>query len=131
MVYIPTCTDWSNSPCLVSDRLLLTRSAREEFMVFGFIRSRVSRGINGRVVVVFDVRRELESTVEELRGNVINKKSRVNMSDVENMALVLSKSRWVFENKYPEGCCLTRVSMLKSITHGVIQSVRIVNRSVT
>ncbi|CAI6362367.1 unnamed protein product [Macrosiphum euphorbiae] len=35
---------------------------------------------------------ELESTVEELRGNVINKKSRVNMSDVENMALVLSKS---------------------------------------
>lgn len=40
-------------------------------------------------------RRELESTVEELRGNVINKKSRVNMSDVENMALVLSKSRYV------------------------------------
>jgi hypothetical protein len=38
--------------------------------------------------------RELESTVEELRGNVINKKSRVNMSDVENMALVLSKSRY-------------------------------------
>jgi hypothetical protein len=37
--------------------------------------------------------RELESTVEELRGNVINKKTRVNMSDVENMALVLSKSR--------------------------------------
>ncbi|XP_065349125.1 coiled-coil domain-containing protein AGAP005037 isoform X22 [Cloeon dipterum] len=35
---------------------------------------------------------ELESTVEELRGNVINKKTRVNMSDVENMALVLSKS---------------------------------------
>lgn len=94
-------------------------------------RSRVSRGINGRVVVVFDVRRELESTVEELRGNVINKKSRVNMSDVENMALVLSKSRWVFENKYPEGCCLTRVSMPKSITHSVIHSVRIVNRSVT
>lgn len=35
---------------------------------------------------------ELESTVEELRGNVINRKTRVNMSDVENMALVLSKS---------------------------------------
>jgi SRC kinase signaling inhibitor 1 len=32
--------------------------------------------------------------VEELRGNVINKKTRVNMSDVENMALVLSKSRY-------------------------------------
>ncbi|XP_011307844.1 uncharacterized protein [Fopius arisanus] len=35
---------------------------------------------------------ELESTVEELRGNVINRKTRVNMSDVESMALVLSKS---------------------------------------
>ncbi|KAL1116629.1 hypothetical protein AAG570_005101 [Ranatra chinensis] len=35
---------------------------------------------------------ELEGTVEELRGNVINRKTRVNMSDVENMALVLSKS---------------------------------------
>jgi hypothetical protein len=39
--------------------------------------------------------RELESTVEELRGNVINRKTRVNMSDVENMALILSKSRSV------------------------------------
>jgi hypothetical protein len=37
--------------------------------------------------------RELESTVEELRGNVINRKTRVNMSDVENMALILNKSR--------------------------------------
>lgn len=46
-------------------------------------------------------RRELESTVEELRGNVINKKSRVNMSDVENMALVLSKSRYnIIRNIY-------------------------------
>ncbi|XP_063241926.1 uncharacterized protein LOC134542024 isoform X5 [Bacillus rossius redtenbacheri] len=35
---------------------------------------------------------ELESTVEELRSNVINRKTRVNMSDVENMALILSKS---------------------------------------
>lgn len=35
---------------------------------------------------------DLESTVEELRGNVINRKTRVNMSDVENMALTLSKS---------------------------------------
>ncbi|KAK6621885.1 hypothetical protein RUM44_001692 [Polyplax serrata] len=35
---------------------------------------------------------ELESTVEELRGNVINRKTRVNMSDVEDMAMVLSKS---------------------------------------
>ncbi|XP_015586486.1 uncharacterized protein LOC107263617 isoform X5 [Cephus cinctus] len=35
---------------------------------------------------------ELESTVEELRGNVINHKTRVNTSDVENMALILSKS---------------------------------------
>ncbi|KAJ8917464.1 hypothetical protein NQ315_005511 [Exocentrus adspersus] len=31
---------------------------------------------------------DLEATVEELRGNVINRKTRVNMSDVENMALV-------------------------------------------
>lgn len=36
---------------------------------------------------------ELENTVEELRGNVINRKTRVNMSDVENMALIMSKSR--------------------------------------
>ncbi|XP_057332756.1 coiled-coil domain-containing protein AGAP005037 isoform X2 [Microplitis mediator] len=35
---------------------------------------------------------ELESTVEDLRGNVINRKTRVNMCDVENMALILSKS---------------------------------------
>ncbi|XP_065226274.1 coiled-coil domain-containing protein AGAP005037 isoform X2 [Planococcus citri] len=35
---------------------------------------------------------ELEGTVEELRSNVINRKTRVNMSDVENMALILSKS---------------------------------------
>nr|XP_034184848.1 uncharacterized protein LOC117606476 isoform X15 [Osmia lignaria] len=35
---------------------------------------------------------ELENTVEELRGNVINRKTRVNMSDVENMALIMSKS---------------------------------------
>ncbi|CAH0557820.1 unnamed protein product [Brassicogethes aeneus] len=35
---------------------------------------------------------DLETTVEELRSNVINRKTRVNMSDVENMALVLSKS---------------------------------------
>lgn len=30
--------------------------------------------------------------MEELRGNVINRKTRVNMSDVENMALIMSKS---------------------------------------
>ncbi|CAK9826948.1 Coiled-coil domain-containing protein CG32809 [Anthophora retusa] len=35
---------------------------------------------------------ELERTVEELRGNVINRKTRVNMSDVENMALIMNKS---------------------------------------
>ncbi|XP_077302533.1 uncharacterized protein LOC143922964 isoform X3 [Arctopsyche grandis] len=35
---------------------------------------------------------DLESTVEQLRGNVINRKTRVNMLDVEKMALVLSKS---------------------------------------
>lgn len=47
---------------------------------------------NSNVGVFF---RELEGTVEELRGNVINRKTRVNMSDVENMALILSKSRYV------------------------------------
>ncbi|XP_023216951.1 coiled-coil domain-containing protein CG32809-like isoform X7 [Centruroides sculpturatus] len=35
---------------------------------------------------------ELESQVEELRGNVINRRCRVNMSDVESMALVLSRA---------------------------------------
>ncbi|XP_035218151.1 LOW QUALITY PROTEIN: coiled-coil domain-containing protein CG32809-like [Stegodyphus dumicola] len=35
---------------------------------------------------------ELESQVEELRGNVINRKCRVNLSDVEGMALVLSRA---------------------------------------
>ncbi|XP_035705394.1 coiled-coil domain-containing protein AGAP005037 isoform X5 [Folsomia candida] len=35
---------------------------------------------------------ELETTVEILRGHVITKRTRVNMSDVENMALVLSKA---------------------------------------
>lgn len=38
--------------------------------------------------------RELELTVEDLRGHVINKRTRVNMADVENMALILSKSRY-------------------------------------
>ncbi|RWS13455.1 coiled-coil domain-containing protein CG32809-like isoform X14 [Dinothrombium tinctorium] len=35
---------------------------------------------------------ELESQVEELRSNVINRRCRVNMSDVESMALVLSRA---------------------------------------
>ncbi|XP_054711161.1 coiled-coil domain-containing protein AGAP005037-like [Uloborus diversus] len=35
---------------------------------------------------------ELESQVEDLRGNVINRKCRVNLSDVEGMALVLSRA---------------------------------------
>ncbi|XP_076327421.1 uncharacterized protein LOC143234172 isoform X3 [Tachypleus tridentatus] len=34
---------------------------------------------------------DLESQVEELRGNVINKRCRVNMSSVENMAVLLSR----------------------------------------
>lgn len=36
--------------------------------------------------------RELETHVEELRSNVINRKCRVNMSDVEGMALILSRA---------------------------------------
>ncbi|KAK7072315.1 Actin interacting protein 3 [Halocaridina rubra] len=35
---------------------------------------------------------DLEMKVEELRNNVINRRLRVNMSDVENMALILSRS---------------------------------------
>ncbi|XP_077513482.1 coiled-coil domain-containing protein AGAP005037 isoform X33 [Amblyomma americanum] len=35
---------------------------------------------------------DLESQVEELRGNVINRRCRVNMSNVESMALVLSRA---------------------------------------
>ncbi|CAL1290852.1 unnamed protein product [Larinioides sclopetarius] len=35
---------------------------------------------------------ELESQVEDLRGNVINRKCRVNLGDVEGMALVLSRA---------------------------------------
>jgi len=35
---------------------------------------------------------DLESQVEELRSNVINRRCRVNMSDVEGMALVLSRA---------------------------------------
>ncbi|XP_063855253.1 coiled-coil domain-containing protein AGAP005037-like isoform X3 [Scylla paramamosain] len=35
---------------------------------------------------------DLELKVEELRNNVINRRLRVNMSDVENMALILSRS---------------------------------------
>ncbi|KAG1711207.1 Coiled-coil domain-containing protein [Nymphon striatum] len=35
---------------------------------------------------------ELEGSVEELRSNVINRRIRVNMSDVEGMALILSKA---------------------------------------
>lgn len=39
---------------------------------------------------------DLESNVEDLRSHVINKKMRVNMADVENMALILSKSRLLY-----------------------------------
>ncbi|OQR70502.1 Coiled-coil domain-containing protein-like, partial [Tropilaelaps mercedesae] len=47
---------------------------------------------------------ELETQVEELRSNVINRRCRVNMSNVESMALVLSKaSRTVadLKNRFP------------------------------
>lgn len=36
---------------------------------------------------------DLESSVETLRGEVINRRSRVNMAAVEDMALVLSRAR--------------------------------------
>lgn len=38
---------------------------------------------------------DLESSVEGLRGEVINRRTRVNMSAVEDMALVLSRARFV------------------------------------
>lgn len=37
---------------------------------------------------------DLESSVEVLRGEVINRRTRVNMSAVEDMALVLSRARY-------------------------------------
>lgn len=36
---------------------------------------------------------DLEGSVEVLRGEVINRRTRVNMSAVEDMALVLSRAR--------------------------------------
>lgn len=39
---------------------------------------------------------DLESSVEVLRGEVINRRTRVNMSAVEDMALVLSRARLIF-----------------------------------
>ena len=47
---------------------------------------------------------ELESQVEELRSNVINRRCRVNMTQVESMALVLSRaSKTVadLKNRFP------------------------------
>lgn len=35
---------------------------------------------------------DLETNVEELRSNVINRRCRVNMSNVESMALILSRA---------------------------------------
>lgn len=37
---------------------------------------------------------DLEASVEVLRGEVINRRSRVNMAAVEDMALVLSRARY-------------------------------------
>lgn len=37
---------------------------------------------------------DLESSVESLRGEVINRRTRVNMTAVEDMALVLSRARF-------------------------------------
>lgn len=36
---------------------------------------------------------DLESAVENLRTEVINRRTRVNMSSVEDMALILSRAR--------------------------------------
>lgn len=37
---------------------------------------------------------DLEGSVEVLRGEVINRRTRVNMAAVEDMALVLSRARY-------------------------------------
>lgn len=51
---------------------------------------------------------ELESSVEELRSNVINRRCRVNMTEVENMALILSKaSKMVADLKGERGSTFT------------------------
>lgn len=55
---------------------------------------------------------ELESTVEELRGNVINRKTRVNMSDVENMALILSKSSKTVADLKLRYCLIIKCKLL-------------------
>ncbi|MPC37225.1 Coiled-coil domain-containing protein [Portunus trituberculatus] len=49
-------------------------------------------GTSGYVSVFSVCCSDLELKVEELRNNVINRRLRVNMSDVENMALILSRS---------------------------------------
>lgn len=43
---------------------------------------------------------DLEASVENLRGEVINRRTRVNMTAVEDMALVLSRARYVFRVHY-------------------------------
>ncbi|XP_065223228.1 coiled-coil domain-containing protein AGAP005037-like isoform X2 [Planococcus citri] len=54
--------------------------------------SRAEEVYRQEIIKLEDDLTELERTVEKLRSNVINRKTRVNMSDVENMALILSKS---------------------------------------
>lgn len=39
---------------------------------------------------------DLEASVENLRGEVINRRTRVNMTAVEDMALVLSRARYAY-----------------------------------
>lgn len=60
---------------------------------------------------------ELESTVEELRGNVINRKTRVNMSDVENMALILSKSSKTVADLKLRYCLIIKCKPLNQLTN--------------
>ena len=43
---------------------------------------------------------ELEVSVEDLRSNVINKKTRVSMADVEKLASLLSQSRYLTSTTY-------------------------------
>lgn len=75
----------------------------------------------------------MEGSVEVLRGEVINRRTRVNMSAVEDMALVLSRARYDKENilkvslialTYVYDYCSKTVAELKMRFPGLQQNLR-------
>ena len=62
------------------------------FGFFSFIFANVKKAINFCFLLIYS---ELEVLVEDLRSNVINKKTRVSMADVERLGSLLSQSRSV------------------------------------